>query len=100
MSRGSVIKACMYWIQMFSSFLSYPLITDAAATAFRSFISQMIIVNLDFRIAELAAQIRRKHGVKLLDAIVGATAFSTNSILVAKNTRDFNKITNLRLFEF
>lgn len=83
-----------------AEFLSYPLINEQAASAFRSFISQMIIVNLDFRIAELAAEIRRMYCVKLLDAIVAATALSTNSILVTKNTRDFKKIKELQLFEF
>lgn len=60
----------------------------------------MIIVNLDFWIAELAAEVRRKHKVKLIDAIIAATALSTNSMLVTKNTRDFQKITELKLFEF
>jgi predicted nucleic acid-binding protein len=81
-----------------AEFLSYPLISEKAVSAFRSFISQMIIVNLDFRIAELAAEIRRTYRVKLLDAVVAATAFSTNSILVTKNMRDFKKIKELQLF--
>lgn len=83
-----------------AEFLSYPLITETAVSAFRSFISQMIIVNLDFRIAELAAEIRKAYRVKLLDAVVAATAFSTNSVLVTKNTRDFKKINGLQMFEF
>lgn len=82
-----------------AEFLSYPLIDEVALSAFRSFISQTIIVNLDFRIAELAAEIRRKYRVKLLDAVVGATAFSTNSVLVTKDAH-FRKIKELPMFEF
>ena len=83
-----------------AEFLSYPLINEIATSAFHSFISQTIIVNLDFRIAELAAEVRRLHRVKLLDAVIAATALSTNSMLVTKNIRDFKKIKGLKLFEF
>lgn len=82
-----------------AEFLSYPLINEIAVSAFRSFISQTIIVNLDFRIAKLAAEIRRTYRVKLLDAVVAATAFSTNSVLVTKDAH-FKKIKGLPLFEF
>ena len=57
-----------------AEFLSYPLITALAVHAFRSFVSQTIVVNLDFLIAEQAATVRRAHKVKLIDAIVAATA--------------------------
>lgn len=82
-----------------AEFLSHPLITEVAISTFRSFISQTIIVNLDFRVAELAAEVRRKYHVKLLDAVVAATAFSTNSVLVTKDAH-FRKIKGLPLFEF
>ncbi|PIQ68642.1 MAG: hypothetical protein COV91_03050 [Candidatus Taylorbacteria bacterium CG11_big_fil_rev_8_21_14_0_20_46_11] len=82
-----------------AEFLSYPLINEIAVSAFRSFISQTIIVNLDVRVAELAAEVRKKYHVKLLDAVVAATAFSTNSVLVTKDAH-FKKIKGLPLFEF
>ncbi len=58
-----------------------------------------IIVNLDFALAELAAEMRRKYRVKLIDAIVAATALTTNATLVTKNTRDFKRISGLQLFD-
>ena len=82
-----------------AEFLSYPLINEIAVSAFHSFISQTIIVNLDVRVAELAAEVRKKCHVKLLDAVVAATAFSTNSVLVTKDAH-FKKIKGLPLFEF
>ena len=83
-----------------AEFLSYPLITESATRAFKSFISQTIIVNLDFALAELAAEVRRKNRVKLMDAVVAATALTTSAMLVTKNTRDFKRIAGLQLFNF
>ncbi len=82
-----------------AEFLSYPIITESAISAFKSFVSQLIILNLDFKIAELAAEIRKMYRVKLLDAVVAATALSTNSVLVKKDLH-FKKIKELELFEF
>lgn len=82
-----------------AEFLSYPLITESAARAFKSFVSQTIIVNLDFALAELAAEARRKYRVKLMDAIVAATALTANATLITKNTRDFKRIAGLQLFD-
>ena len=82
-----------------AEFLSYPLITELAVNAFKSFVSQTIVINLDFAIAELAAEMRRKYRVKLMDAVVAATTFITNATLLTKNTRDFRKIEGLKLFD-
>ena len=82
-----------------AEFLSYPLIIESSVNAFKSFVSQMIVVNLDFAIAELAADIRRRHRVKLMDAVVALTALTTNATLVTKNTRDFKRIVGLQLFD-
>ena len=82
-----------------AEFLSYPLITESSARAFKEFVRQTIIVNLDFAIAELAAEVRKKYRVKLKDAVVAATTFITNATLLTKNTRDFRKIEGLKLFD-
>ena len=80
-----------------AEFLSYPLITDSSATAFKRFARQTIVVNLDFAIAELAANLRRRYKVKLMDAVVAATALTAQATLVTNNTRDFKKISGLNL---
>ena len=80
-----------------TEFLSYPLIDIHTATLFRLFSEQTTIINLDFYIAELAANIRKTHKLKLADAVIAATAISTHSTLITRNIRDFQKIPNLLL---
>ncbi len=78
-----------------AEFLSYPLIDEHSATLFRLFTQQTIVVNLDLQISELAAELRRAYNLKLADAIIAATAVSTNSTLLTRNIRDFKKVPRL-----
>lgn len=59
----------------------------------RSEIEQLIapfsVVELDGRIAAAAADIRFRMRIKLLDAIVLATAQVNGAILITRNTKDF-----------
>ncbi|KKU57528.1 MAG: Nucleotide binding protein [Parcubacteria group bacterium GW2011_GWA2_47_12] len=80
-----------------AEFLSYPLITESSVNAFREFVYQTTMINLDFSLAEHAAVLRRTHRVKLMDAVVAATALAINATLVTRNTRDFKKISELRI---
>ncbi len=82
-----------------AEFLSYPLITQEVINKFRHFASQTIILNLDFAIAELTAELRRAYKLKLADSIVAASALISDSVLVTRNTRDFRRIKGLRLAE-
>jgi predicted nucleic acid-binding protein len=47
------------------------------------------VVELDARIAAAAADIRHRTRMKLLDALILATAQVNGAILVTRNTRDF-----------
>lgn len=47
------------------------------------------VIELDSRIASAAADIRFRTNMKLLDAMILATAQVTGSILVTRNTKDF-----------
>ena len=47
------------------------------------------VVEMDTRIASVAADIRHRTRMKLLDAFILATAQVNGSILVTRNTRDF-----------
>lgn len=78
-------------------FLSYPLITSQEVILFRSFVSQVIMVNLDFPIAEVAADLRRKHKMSLADSVIAASALLTHSTLVTRNIRDFKKVKELAM---
>lgn len=78
-------------------FLSYPLITPQEVILFRSFVSQIVMVNLDFPIAETAADLRRKYKMGLADSVIAASALLTHSALVTRNIRDFKKVKELTI---
>ena len=82
-----------------AEFLSYSLITPSTAAIFKKFTEQTVIVNLDMPIAELAADIRKLHTVKLADAVIAASAIITRSSLVTRNGKDFKKISELEIVE-
>ncbi|KPF72489.1 twitching motility protein PilT [alpha proteobacterium AAP81b] len=59
----------------------------------RPHVAQLIavfkIVEIDFRIALAAAEIRHQSRIKLLDAIILATARTQAMLLVTRNSKDF-----------
>ena len=55
----------------------------------RAFLSHFRILPLSAQIAEEAVTLRRKHRLKLPDAIIWATAKSESCLLVTRNTKDF-----------
>lgn len=52
-------------------------------------LSHFEVVELDQRIASAAADIRHRMGMRLLDAMILATAQVNGAILITRNTRDF-----------
>lgn len=81
-------------------FLSYPLLAAEAVAKFKQFASQTILLNLNFAIAELAAELRRIYRMKLADAVIAASALISGSALVTRNIRDFKKVKGLHIAEF
>jgi predicted nucleic acid-binding protein len=55
----------------------------------RSLLAPFEVVELDGRIAAAAADLRHRTGMKLLDAIILATAQTSGAILVTRNAMDF-----------
>jgi len=55
----------------------------------QSLIAPFEVIELDARIASAAADIRQTTKMKLLDAMILATAQVNGAILVTRNTRDF-----------
>ncbi len=55
----------------------------------RELISPFEVIEVDGRIALAAADIRNRRNIKLLDALIQATAQVNGAILVTRNTRDF-----------
>ena len=62
------------------------------------FIDTAAIINIDDEIVNRTIQIRKKHKIKLPDAIIAATAIVNNQILVTRNNKDFDKITGVQIF--
>mgnify|MGYP001301037779 CR=1 FL=1 len=52
--------------------------------------SRFEIIAVDVTVSEIAIQLRREYRMKLPDAIIWATAKATNSVLVTRNTKDFD----------
>lgn len=55
----------------------------------RRLIERFEVIELDERIAAVAADIRHRTRMKLLDAFILATAQTNGAILVTRNSRDF-----------
>lgn len=55
----------------------------------RELIAPFDVVEIDARIAAAAADIRHRMRMKLLDALILATAQVNGAILVTRNTKDF-----------
>ena len=65
--------------------------TEPEKAAAKGLLESMRAVELSSGIAHLAVEARRKHRLKLPDAVIWATADSEGCILVTRNTKDFDK---------
>jgi len=65
--------------------------TESEKAAAKNILESMQTVALSSRVAHLAVEARRKHRLKLPDAVIWATADSEGCILVTRNTKDFDK---------
>lgn len=63
----------------------------------QSFINDALVIELEQPIKFKTADIRKKHKVKLPDAIIAATALVYELILISRNVVDFKKIERLEL---
>jgi predicted nucleic acid-binding protein len=61
--------------------------TEATA---RAFLQTFDLLQIDAKVAERAVLIRKARRIKLPDAIIRATAEVHQSLLVTRNTRDFD----------
>ena len=95
LSENEVITSAIVRIELLSFF---PL-SHAEESAIRGMLEQFRVIPLTYDIEELAIEIRRKHRVRIPDAIIAATAYSTSSVLVTHNIKDFKRITGIRLYD-
>jgi predicted nucleic acid-binding protein len=61
------------------------------------FIGESLIFNLTDDITSICISLRKKHKIKLPDAIIASTALANNFILITRNLKDFSKVENLEL---
>jgi len=48
-------------------------------------------------IAETAGKFKRVYGLQIPDAIIASTAFHTSTILITRNLKDFEKVTEIEV---
>jgi predicted nucleic acid-binding protein len=61
-----------------------------------SFISYATEINLEEDVVQTTIFLRKKHKIKLPDALIAATAIAKGFILVSRNEKDFSKISELQ----
>jgi predicted nucleic acid-binding protein len=76
---------------------SKPDLSTENFSAISEFLRQNQSMDLDIRIADIAADIRRIYRLKTPDSVIAASAIYTNAMLITRNVRDFNKIEGLKL---
>lgn len=64
-------------------------VSEDDASVVRRFLGRFAVVALDQIVAELAVDLRRRHRLRLPDAVVWASARHADALLVTRNTRDF-----------
>lgn len=67
--------------------LSYPLLDEPEQAKIRDFLSVVTVVDLTEKVKTLAIGLRRRHLLKLPDAIVAATALSLGAQLVTNDAK-------------
>ena len=58
----------------------------------KEFLNGFNIIPLNDEIAEIAVNIRKENKIKIPDAIIWATAKYTDSLLITRNTKDFQEL--------
>ena len=67
--------------------LSYPSLTSSEEKVVREFLSNIRIVDLADEVKSRTIQLRRRHGLKIPDAIIAATALVLRAELLTNDTR-------------
>ena len=76
--------------------LGYQKLTAQQEKQIKSFLSSFRIIYLDDAIKDEAIAIRKKHGLKLPDCIIAATAISMNLTFITAD-KQFKQVKNLPL---
>ena len=78
--------------------LAWPGASDEQALVLDEFINTSDVFALEELVILKAIEIRKKHKTKLPDAIIAATAIVSELSIITRNTKDFDKIEGLEVF--
>ncbi len=67
--------------------LSYPTLSPKEEQQIQKFLSQLLIVDIEESVKNLAIALRKQHRLKLPDAIISATAQSLDALLLTNDVQ-------------
>lgn len=73
--------------------------TEERAMTERFLEENFVSISCDRIVARIASRLRASSRIRLPDAIIAASALSTRTPLVTRNTKDFKNVAHLELFE-
>lgn len=76
--------------------LSYPSISPEEEKKLKKLISEIPIIDLNNEIKERVIKFRRKYNLKLPDAMIAATAFTLNAVLIT-NDKIFSSVKEIQI---
>ena len=76
--------------------LSYPMLSDEDINWLHRFIGAVEIIGLTKEVKELAIKLRRSHRLRLPDAIIAASAFVYDAVLLS-NDQQLSRVSGLKL---
>ncbi len=68
-------------------------------TLLTQFIDDSLVITLNDEIVNTTIAIRKKHKIKMPDAIIAATAIVLDYALITRNTSDFKKLNSLKTID-
>ena len=91
-----VLNDSHIWVSVITEMelLSYPQLSKKEADLIQSFLDECIISELTKPIRDIAIQLRKKHKLKLPDAIIAANSIHLGFPLATMDS-DFNKVKEL-----
>lgn len=63
------------------------------------FVDSAYVIGLTDAIADKTIELRKKHKIKLPDAVIAATALVQGLVLISRNLSDFKKVAGLKVID-
>lgn len=87
--RAQALPDGTYFLSVISELelLAYPALTPAEDAQIKAFLQDITIVELNNVVKSHAIELRKRHGLKLPDAIIAATAITLNATVLTNDQR-------------